>query len=734
MKHFLNKNKWLTSVTIGLSAYAGFACADYGYDYFTSNFTPELFVSKNLEPLNFDSYSKFYLGNSYYGTGLNSGGNMESDINDWLVYTKKVIPAATIQTVMYSKAEDREMQLKKLTQSSNKQVRNLADFASLANQIDVFSAVEVDPWDYKPGPLRSGSLAKKAEDKYKETTDVFLKSRYWFLTLKAYFYSKDKKQVIRFFNETQAQNQQHKYFANAVDYVAGAYYANHDFVNANLHFAEVVVLDETKIMPATRDFKVLSNSDFDKMLAQAKSTEVKAAIWTIMGYKKDELKALQEVYKLDSNSKFIPVLLARAININEAAFSSFYEKEIETADNAAYLTRASKAVNAQLFDLVKQGATKMGNQNTQMWQLAYGYLSMYKADYKTAEKCFNLVSNSTDNQLLKDEARLFKFLNKILQTTKLNNNLENDFVAEYNWLMFSKLDPETYYNDYEQQKIRVDAAQNFVNQFLANIYQKEKNIVLAQMLKPKANFYLNDKNLAATDVFFSKKKFSNWERAVMNLYNVKADDVYQQIAFKALQKDDLTTALSYLEKTDSKVNSFYNPFNGLIKDRNVNESKRELSYKKVLEMMQEMKQNIEAKTDIYNNALLLGNAYYNLSFFGNNREIYWNSVFFDLDNSYPSNATYKYDNSAAKKYYTIALQHAADDEQKAKITYLLTKVERNEFYTKNYFLNADYYNYDKVMFKKFDGYKVLKDKYKHTKYYKEVINECGYFKKYANLH
>jgi hypothetical protein len=75
------------------------------------------------------------------------------------------------------------------------------------------------------------------------------------------------------------------------------------------------------------------------------------------------------------------------------------------------------------------------------------------------------------------------------------------------------------------------------------------------------------------------------------------------------------------------------------------------------------------------------------------------------------------------KYYTMALGAATTDEQKAKCTYMLAKCERNEWYNKT---NGD----AKTDFIAFKNFAELK-KYSATKYYQEVIKECGYFRTYA---
>lgn len=65
---------------------------------------------------------------------------------------------------------------------------------------------------------------------------------------------------------------------------------------------------------------------------------------------------------------------------------------------------------------------------------------------------------------------------------------------------------------------------------------------------------------------------------------------------------------------------------------------------------------------------------------------------------------------------------------------MLAKCERNEYYHSK-FKQDDYYyswNNDKVNFLAWKGFKALKNDYRNTKYYQEVLQECGYFKTYVN--
>ena len=46
----------------------------------------------------------------------------------------------------------------------------------------------------------------------------------------------------------------------------------------------------------------------------------------------------------------------------------------------------------------------------------------------------------------------------------------------------------------------------------------------------------------------------------------------------------------------------------------------------------------------------------------------------------------------AKQYYLLAQKHATNDEQRAKIAYLLAKTECNEFYNQTYFYKPTYWD------------------------------------------
>jgi len=88
----------------------------------------------------------------------------------------------------------------------------------------------------------------------------------------------------------------------------------------------------------------------------------------------------------------------------------------------------------------------------------------------------------------------------------------------------------------------------------------------------------------------------------------------------------------------------------------------------------------------------------------------------------------------AAMYYQKAFNAAANEEQKAKCQYLLAKCERNEYYNKKYNSVTNWWEIEDngINFLAWNGFKYLKNNYSTTRYYQEVIAECGYFKAYIN--
>ena len=135
------------------------------------------------------------------------------------------------------------------------------------------------------------------------------------------------------------------------------------------------------------------------------------------------------------------------------------------------------------------------------------------------------------------------------------------------------------------------------------------------------------------------------------------------------------------------------------------------------------------KDAIAQNLFLYANALYNMTYFGNGRFIASTPISW-MDNDYPDDVKeeakiykYYYNCSEALAYYNKARSISTDKEFAAKCAWAAAKCEHNlkltgglpwqtesagDFEAGTYFLE-------------------MRNNYAGTKYYKEVLNECGYF-------
>jgi hypothetical protein len=241
--------------------------------------------------------------------------------------------------------------------------------------------------------------------------------------------------------------------------------------------------------------------------------------------------------------------------------------------------------------------------------------------------------------------------------------------------------------------------------------------------------------------FLLKKDKTAYEQICEKLYAFKAEDIFEYQAIQQVFAHDLTAAMTLLVRAGDKAHYklMGNPFNGKIHDCHDcdHAAYKGNAYTKMslLQKMKAMQDMVNKGEDVYNNALLLGNAYYNITHYGNARLFYESAILgtghyspFAIDSAFKKMLTSM---QWASAYYNKALAAATTNEQRARCTYLLAKCERNEWYNKYVYTKSEYsYNSDMLNLKAMTQFKALQQ-YKDTKLYGEVIAECGYFKQYT---
>ncbi len=751
------KKTFLNKLLLGFSAVLLFvygviyACGggDWDWDWsFDSNFAPETFVDKSYAPL-FLSQEVFYTG---LDTEHNSRFNDEI-VQDWKTFLKGKMDAKNIKFFLIdSSATDIDnleqfYKTKKKNTVSNKwstiidlndrKISSFITFLSLSKQIEKASLDNNNNWGYNINQRRNFedfNTLKAIENRYNTVSDAFLKNRYWFQTIKAYFYSGDNKNTLAFFEKTENKVPKNTLYYRALAYIAGIEYEQKHFAKSNFLYSQVFDKCPAMRVVATYCFHPQEQKDWEESLILAKTKEEKAALWAIQGYYGDDERAIAEIYKLQPKSEHLDFLLTRLINNQEIKIDkSFKEKSV--IENKK---RTEDSIHKSAIDLVVTIAQSDKTAKPYLWNVAAGYLETLNGNYVQADKNFDKAeSKMPQTPLAISQVRLLRFVNNLSKMDKIDSNNEKTILRDLTWL----------YNEIPKNNIENFRYQNAIvwsKSYLSAVYRSQKNGVMAELFDRDDSFYDNEKNLQEMKRFLAKDNKTDIEKIAVGVYNVTLDDINNYQAVMATFANKIPGAIDFMKQTNKiqEIKFYGNPFNGGIKDchdcDHLAYQKKKYSQIDFLNAIKAMQENVAKGDDAYTNSILLGNAFYNITYFGNARMFYDTNIVGYTYSPYEFRDKIRertIDCSLAKMYYQKALAVAKTNEQKAKCHYMIAKCERNEYYN-NYYIQGnvkmDPWPSSEINFIAWEGFKTLKNKYAQTQYYQEVIKECGYFKTYVS--
>ncbi len=745
MGQYFKKCVILFSVFITSCIVIIIACSDIDFTYY-SHFSPEVSdIDSSFEPMFiseelFYNYSHF----EYYSQRFNT-----NIIDEWSVYLEDRIPIKEIEYFLLDNNSTKEInELYANVQNSNKsgilnsrfsvidsKVKGFIQFLYYAKQIEAISLQQLGVWDIEQGMKKnfaSPEIIAELENRYHIESDPFLKNRYWFQVAKAKYYSIDKSSIISFFDKTKETVKKNNLYYRALSYVAGAHYKQRNYTLSNYLYSIVYYNCKEMRSIAAYNFHPQEQSDFDSSLQLASNKNEKIALWTLYGYYADELKAIREISKLDTKNEHIDFLLAHFINNEEKRLNS----EAELKNAVEYKNILKENVNPEAVLLIDSIARQENTSRPFLWYMGAGYFQILAGNYKLAdiylEKSSKLISNKP---LAVNQIRLLQLVNNILRIDSITKQHEEKLVSELDWL-YNKCPNDS------TKSFRYNHTVSWSKNYLSSLYKSQGNYVFSEILSPSTNYYINQNNIDKMIEYFTKKDMSSWDSIIIGQYAFTLSDLYDYVSIKNtyIYPENLDKAIYYMELSQHSNDTLdCDPFLGRIKDicectegniPNIRFTKIDL-----LRRMKDLQLLIAKGERTYEHYLALGNAFYNITYFGNSREFYFNAII----NNYgiyidPLYKSWLLNSSIANTYFNNALQVANNNEQKALCVYMMSKCERNTFYTERYYEDGflrDSYNQD-TNYLAWNGFVKLKNEYSHTSFYKQVIKECGYFKSYIS--
>jgi len=725
-----------------------YACGggDWDWDWmYATNFTPETFVDKTYEPL-FLSQALFYGDEPMRDyTKFN-----EAIVSDWSGFLQHVMKAEDVQfflldssatdvTAVYDfiKSKKKSELSKKWAAKlkiKDKNVKGFFEFLYYAKQIETAS-VTVDFWSYEPVEYKyfnNATVLSDIENIYKNTSNEFLKKRWWFQTIKAYFYSGDKTKAVAFFKQTEGNVFKDVLYYRALAYIAGIQYKSKNYAESNYNYS--IVFDRC---PEMRDVAVFcfhpqEQKDWQQSLAMAKNADEKAALWALYGYYGDEEQAIANIFEVKPQSEYLEFLLTRLVNRQEVKADLSFSDKTVAQNKAAIKDSISESARTLVVKIAQ--SEKVGK--PYLWNTAAGYLETLAGNFSTAAAHFaDAEKIMPQTELAINQLRLLRFVNTLSSFNTIDAQKEQKITADLNWL-YQELPKK------ENGVFRFQLASDWSKRYLGALYLENKNAVMSELFARKDNFYDNSQHLEAMKVFLPRANKTPMEQIAVAVYNVSIEDIYRYESVKATFQNKIADAIVLLQKSGSQDTPFLgNPFNAGIKDchdcDHQIQQKRKYSFMDFLLKVKEMQSKISKSEDIYTNSILLGNAFYNITHYGNGRIFHEGNIFgyavtpFDFREHSRILAT---NCTVAKSYYQKALAAAKNDEQRAHCQYMIAKCERNAYYNDKAKKAENYWQVDDdgINFLAWNGFKSLKNNYSKTQYYQEVLQECGYFKTYIS--
>ncbi|WP_066356436.1 hypothetical protein [Aliarcobacter skirrowii] len=559
-----------------------------------------------------------------------------------------------------------------------------------------------------------------ALNKIDNTKNSFLKQRYFYIALTLSHYKDSTKNSLDIYNK-------YSYLLNnsnsiVKDWIqglyAGALVRNNEIAKGVYEFSK---LFENSINShlSFYNFKYITSEEyFNELLSYAKDDSEKTKMYAIraLNYNSNVLEEMKNIYNIDKNSKWLDFLIFRELLKSQTLHNTY---------GSAYKDYENE--NSEYIDFLKN----IDKDDRYLVDLSLVHFSIYFKKYEESKKILDRLLVEFPNKHELEVASYILYLNSL---KSIDSSIEDEIykrVSHFNENEFDiyKYTLNTLSNLYKNQN------QDFEKYLSDNFYYIEYKDLDLENFK-KFEMFLETKQDTKLREFL-QTKFKKMVTANKSSFDfAKITVLINNLKFQ----EALDTNFEILDKT--KVE--FNPFNGLIKGNNRSGKKEPFTIREFLQRVIKIENELEQNPNSVMDNFLLANSLYNLSHFGNINRV---TTVYRSNYLVHTPKLQEQKLNLAINYYEKALENSKDIELNAKITYLIAKTKLTIFdlnYDKypqenNWWKKNSVYNYGSDEFyEKFledSGsryFNILQNNFKDTRYYNELIQECGDFKTYIN--
>ena len=616
----------------------------------------------------------------------------------------------------------------------------VVDYLIFAKNCEKY-CVKGEEWSEKPKDVAQMFFwINTGRQQFKNTKSYFLKLRYAYQIIRLAHYAKDYKAVIDIYNDVMPKTDKINSIINywILGHKAGALKALGKRAEAAYLFAVVFRYCPSKRRQAFESFDIKTDLEWRQCLNLCRDDRERGALYAIRA-SYDKAKAfedMKELYRLDPKNEHLEMLLIReTLRLEKVLLGSSFRKQNYSTD----IIKKNTAYCVEFQNFVRKVANENLVKNPALWRTTEGYLSFLLGDWFEAKNTFAQARKIAKNNILIEQIDAFDLATRIvgLQVSDVANDSIMNLIRNHN----------AYLSDTDFEELFHDK--------VASIYRKTGHPGIAYLTDYSIRDLEKNPHLTELDDLIAlcrKPLKTQYELELVTLNGKKTIEtmLWNVKARYHLSRFEMEAANECFKRIpDNERGKKYTPFLDKINDCVGCNSTDSVLYNRA-EFTQQMlyleyqirisSPGIAVDTNYYK----LGLGYYNMTYFGNSSGIAdyyrsgksWGNInsgknVFSLT-GFPMGNYEVTDVSLALEYFEKARQLTQNRELQARCAFWSAKCEQILF-----FLSKDnHYTFNNQIAPTVPPqyhryFKLLKEYYSDTQFYKQAATECKYFQFYT---
>jgi len=719
-------------------------------------FAPEL-IQKPLESPFFLSDNTFYT-RSFSGSFPRRDDNPQpttegTNLQEWSRYFGGAIPEKSLSFLVYKmpgdevralaasltdrsvalNAEARTLNDAFLKYARRERVSRALDYLAFAKLVEPIAMRNADTgWPPKPSspPVPPDDIRKLIDAAEQRTTlpDRFIALRYRFQAMRLLFFSGQYAETQKYFErykDSFRDENSPKY--RFMELAAGAYYKDKQYGKANYLFS--IVFD--RFPPLKRSayfsFHPMEEADWQATLRMARNNREREVLWQLLGIYADGMAAIDKIYAMNPKSNLLPLLLVREVNKAERAWTANRDRSGRPGE-ADGPRPDPVVVGPQRLSRIKAIADAGNANKPYLWLLSAAHLFALAGDSRMAETYIDKAEKSMPNLTdLRAQARQIRLFARTRSIESIDRAAEPYLAQEHEWLQ-----------QYMMESYRAGNLNVWTTNHLSDVYLRGGDAVRALLLADSESSPMY-KTIGGVDAIlaFLRSPANAFDRFLVKNYtrSYSIEELQEMRGIHFLYAGNFAEAIEAFKLAGEdalKRELNADPFTSRIVDcHDCDFQAPHTRYTKLTfaDRMLSLSRAAGGQGQAAAEASFeLANGFYNMSYYGNGRDIYitkyQNLRAYNYLGYLSGNINFEkpLNTDAAERYYVRAFNLSSNREFKAKAAFMAAKAEQNRHYTSSK---------DKSGHGPQTHFDTLRTSFADTLYYQEILKECGYFRAYV---